>query len=176
MPDRPLDADEIRVLLTEVADELPEGERPTIVVAGGALLAFHALRATTADVDAVRRLPDAVRNAARVVAGRHDLSPNWLNDSATAFRPDTLTDADCEVLLDHPRLRILGVPLRDVFLMKVDAARTRDYDDLVALWPLAGFDSARQAEEEYRRAFPGAADDPYLVDWIEGIARRATDR
>ncbi len=163
MPERPLEAHEIAAYLHEVADELADHERHTIVIAGGALLAFHQLRSTTADVDAIRQLPAAVRRAAQVVAQRHDLSPTWLNDSASAFRPDTLADSDCEVLVDHPRLRVLGAPLRQVFLMKVDAARTRDFDDLVALWPLCGFTSATQAATEYREAYPDAPDDPYQI-------------
>ena len=57
--------------------------------------------------------------------------------------------------------------------MKVEAARTRDFDDLVALWPRCGFDSAQQAADEYRLAYPDAPDDPYLTDWIMGIAQRA---
>lgn len=176
MPDRPLDGREIRSYLEETADAVSDDEHHTIIVVGGALLAWHELRSTTADVDTVRHLPEAVRRAAHTVGQRHDLSPNWLNDSATAFRPGTLDDADCEVLLDHPRLRVLGAPLRQVFLMKVHAARTRDYDDLVALWPHCGFDSAEHAQAEYRRAFPDAADDPHLADWIKGIARRAFER
>ena len=107
------------------------------------------------------------------MAERHDLTPTWLNHSASAFRPATLDDADCDVLIEHPRLRVLGAPLRQVFLMKVEAARTRDFDDLVALWPRCGFDSAQQAADEYRLAYPDAPDDPYLTDWIMGIAQRA---
>ena len=46
--------------------------------------------------------------------------------------------------------------------MKLFAARlrTRDYDDMVARWPDCGFDSAEQAVEPYRAAYPHEAEDP----------------
>ena len=80
--------------------------------------------------------------------------------------------ADCDVLLDRPRLLVLGAPLRQVFMMKLFAARvrTRDYDDLVALWPECGFDSAEKAVELYRDAYPHEAEDPYLVEYVRGLA------
>jgi hypothetical protein len=173
MSERPLDAEAIRAFLLEVADSIPTGERHSIIVVGGALLALHHLRATTADVDAVRQIPEPVRLAVQAVAHRHDLAPKWLNDAAAAFRPATLDDEDCEVLIDHPRLQVLGAPLRQVFLMKVDAARTRDFGDLVALWPHCEFDSPEQAVAEYLEAFPDAPDDPFLSDWIADIADRS---
>jgi hypothetical protein len=57
-----------------------------------------------------------------------------------------------------------------VFLMKLYAARDRDLDDLRALWPLAGFGSPQQAAEQFWQAYPHAPDDPYLANFIAGIA------
>lgn len=175
MTERPLNGDEIRALLLEVAEVLPDGEQHSITVVGGAVLALHELRSTTADVDTVRRLPGTVRSAAAVVAKIHGLGPHWLNDAAAAFRPANMDDAARHLLLDHPRLRVFGAPLREVFLMKLYAARTRDYDDLIALWPLCGFESGAEAAAEFTRAFPHAPDDPYLASWIDGIATRSRE-
>jgi hypothetical protein len=57
-------------------------------------------------------------------------------------------------------------------MMKLFAARgrTRDYDDLVALWPECGFESAEQAVELYRAGYPHEAEDPHLLDYIRGLA------
>lgn len=93
MAERPLHGEEIRALLIEVAEALPDGEQHSITVVGGAVLALHELRSTTAGVDTVQRLPEAVRAAAAVVAETHDLGPQWLNDAAAAFRPATMDDA-----------------------------------------------------------------------------------
>lgn len=172
MPDTPLNADEILAYLREVAEALPPaGARHTIVVVGGSLLAFHGLRETTLDVDTVRRIDEELRDAVAQVAQRHDLAPNWLNDSAAPFRPRTFAEEECEALLDVARLLVLGAPLRQVFLMKLFSARgrARDYDDLVALWPGCGFDSAEQAVELFRAAYPHEVEDPYLVDFVRGL-------
>jgi hypothetical protein len=76
------------------------------------------------------------------------------------------------VLLDRAPMLVLGAPLRQVFVMKRFAARarTRDYDDLVAMWPRCGFHSAGQAVELYRAAYPHEAEDPYLVEYVRGLA------
>jgi hypothetical protein len=52
---------------------------------------------------------------------------------------------DCEVLLEHRALRVLGPPPDFIFLMKLYAARAPDYDDLVALWPYCSFGTADEA-------------------------------
>jgi Nucleotidyltransferase of unknown function (DUF6036) len=173
MPDTPLNASEIRAYLLEVAEELPPaGPRHTIVIVGGSLLAFHGLRDTTLDVDTVRRIEQELRDAVARVARVHDLPTAWVNDSAAAFRPQTFVEEECEVLVEQPQLLVLGAPLRQVFVMKLFAARgrTRDYDDMVALWPGCGFDSAEQAVELYRAAYPHEMEDPYLVEYVRGLA------
>jgi hypothetical protein len=122
--DSPLTGEQIAALVAEVADELPSGERRhTIIVAGGSLLAWHGLRDTTVDVDSVERLDPELRAAVAEVAVRHDLAPRWLNDHAAMFRPQTLNESSCEVLLDHRRLLVLGASYRDVFLMKLSSRR-----------------------------------------------------
>jgi hypothetical protein len=115
-----------------------------------------------------------VRAAAHRVARAHDLAPDWLNDASAAFRPDTLTEDVCTELYIHSRLRVLGAPLDQVFLMKVHAARAPDYSDLVRLWPLAGFTSPEAAVEEYWKAYPHSDADDYLLSWITEIARQST--
>jgi hypothetical protein len=173
VPDIPLNASEILACLGEVAEALPPtGPRHTIVVVGGSLLALRGLRQTTLDVDTVWPIEEELREAVARVARVHDLAPAWLNDSSAAFRPQTFVERDCEVLLDRARLLVLGAPLRQVFVMKLFTARvrTRDYDDMVAMWPGCGFDSAEQAVELYRAAYPHEAEDPYLVEYVRGLA------
>jgi hypothetical protein len=114
-------------------------------------------------------------DAAGVVAARHGLRAHWLNDSARAFLPATLDEAACDVLVDHPRLRVLGAPVEQVFVMKLFAGRVRDNDDLIAMWDSCRFASPAAAVELYERAYPAAVEDPYLLDHITTIARLASD-
>ncbi len=170
-----LDREEILASLSELAGELGVGNsQHVVIVAGGSLMALHGLRDTTRDVDSLARMDDELCQAADRVALRRDLEPGtWLNASAVAWRPLTLREADCTIVLDHPRLLVLAAPLREVFLMKLLSTRARDSDDLPALWPHAGFSSAAEAIAcLYDQAYPWADRDPYLQVYLEGVIRR----
>lgn len=176
MSDVPLNGDDIRQYLQEVAEQLgPVGPQHALVIVGGALLALHGLRDSTADVDTVRPFGVELADAIAEVAVRHALAPKWLNASATAFVPSTLVEADCEELLDHPRLRVLGAPFAQVFLMKLRAGRAQDHDDMVRLWALTGFADPDEAYRMFWVAYPSAPDDQHLLDYIKQIADKARD-
>jgi len=173
VPEVPLTGSAIRDYLVEVAEALPDAGQPqSVVVVGGSLMALRGLRSATVDVDSVARLDDELRAAVRVVADRHGLVPGWLNDSAAGFAPATLDLAGCEVLLEHGRLRVLGAPLAQVFVMKLYAARSRDIDDLAVLWRHCGFTNPEEAVEPFWRAYPHAPDDPDLVEFVAQVAGR----
>jgi hypothetical protein len=90
--DIPLDGSQILRYLTQVADRLgPVGEQHTIIVVGGSLLALRDLRATTLDVDSVRKLSSELAQAVAAVGADNGLGPTWLNDNASMFTPATVT-------------------------------------------------------------------------------------
>lgn len=170
----PLGGAEIRAHLHEVADQLDgPGSQHTLVLVGGALLAWHGLRDSTRDVDSVRRFDDELRQAAERVAAAHGLTINWLNDNAAGFRPFTFDEGDCDVLLERRRLRVLGAPLEQVFLMKLYRVDAQDYEDLISMWPLCSFTSPADAAAQFAAAYPHAPADPELVTMIGDIARAA---
>jgi len=170
----PLNGAQIRAHLLEVAKILtPIGPQHTLIVVGGSLLAWHGLRDTTRDVDSVRRLDDELRRAIAEVARTRGLAADWLNDSAAGFRPFTFTEDGCEVLLDTPRLLVLGAPLDQVFLMKLYRVDAQDYEDLITLWPLCNFASPEQAAAQFHAAYPHAPEDPELARMIRDIANVA---
>ncbi len=156
----------IRQLLVEVDAELhkSDGEQSVIIVVGGSLLAWHGLRDATRDVDSVLRLDDHLRRAVQIVAERHGLASDWLNDHAAAFAPSWFDPETCEVLLTTPRLRVLGAPLRDVFLMKLCRGAPQDLRDLRALWPSVArlFESAAEVTQQFYEAFPAEPFDEFL--------------
>jgi hypothetical protein len=57
--------------------------------------------------------------------------------------------------------------------MKLLAGRAPDHDDMVALWPSCGFDSAEETVAAYYAAYPHEEYDPYLVAYIQQIAALA---
>lgn len=171
-----LTGEDIRSLLQEVAEELDDDTTRTLIMAGGSLLAWHGLRDSTHDVDTIALLDDDLRRAVAVVGARHGLAAHWLNDRARPFAPATLVLADCPVLMDHPALRVLGVPLEQLFLMKLDAARVRsaDFGDMLRLWPLCAFRDEHEVVARYYEAYPNAIEDEFLGDYVAGIARLST--
>jgi hypothetical protein len=170
-----LGRDEIVDCLDAVAALLAEQDNPrgVLIVVGGSYLALHGLRETTADVDTVTRIESSIREAVKAVAVQRGLRPNWLNDAAVAYAPIGLSVDICEVLFERPSLLVLGPPADLVFLMKLFAARAPDYDDMVALWPRCTFSTPEDAVSRYVDAYPQAADDPYLAEYVSRIAAAA---
>jgi len=158
------DGERIKQLIVEVADELVGGEQHVIIVVGGSLLAWHGLREATQDIDSIRELDYEMRAAVRRVAERHRLAHDWLNDHAKAFAPTGFDTEACEILLDTPRLKVLGAPFRDVFLMKLRRGDPQDLIDMRALWPHleTQFASAKEVVGAFFQAFPDEPEDAYL--------------
>lgn len=176
MAESVLDRDAILGLLDDVAMRLERAghERLELVVVGVAFMALYALRATTADIDTITRLDDEVRSTVEAVAVERGLRPDWLNDRAAGFAPVGLATADCETLLARPRLIALGPPADFVFLMKLQAARAVDYDDMIALWPRCSFSSPEAAVDAFEAAYPHEEQDLHLVDFVARIVRAAS--
>lgn len=169
MSDPALSAADISGLLREVADELSPGRRRTIVVVGGALLALHGLRGATRDVDVVTPVDEDLGDAVRRVADRHGLAPKWLNDRARPYLPATFDARECETLLDHPALEVLGAPMDQVLLMKVFASRAADIDDIAVVWAHCSYETVEDAAHAFHEAYPHLESDSYLADFIRQI-------
>lgn len=98
---------------------------------------------------------------------------DWLNDSARWLIPVTFLLDSCDVLFEHPRLCLLGAPLRDVFIMKMYRANEADRADMVRIWPRLDFTGAQDLVDIYYAAYPHVEKDPHLSEFVVGIARRA---
>lgn len=171
-----LSGDDILGLLGAVADRLEESlgvEPATIVVVGGSFMALHGLRAGTADVDTITRIDDRLRGVVEEVAAESDLRPDWLNDRSAAFAPVGLDITSCTTLFERRSLIVLGPHADFVFLMKLLAARSVDYEDMVALWPSCSFGSAADAVSRFHAAYPHVERDPHLLDFVRGVASQS---
>jgi transcriptional regulator with XRE-family HTH domain len=135
--------------------------------------AWRGLRASTEDVDSATRFDDELRRAVEQVVAAHDLPASWLNDNAAMFLPATFERNDCDVLIDHPRLLVLGAPLKVVFAMKMYRADPNDQADMVTIWPQTGFRSAQEVADAFFAAYPHAPNDPHLDQFVIEVASRA---
>lgn len=138
-----------------------------IVIVGGAYMALAGLRAGTHDVDTVTRIPGAVREAVTVVGERRGLSVEWLNARAAPFAPTSLTVE--HVVFDQPALRVVVPSADDIFLMKLNANRTRDRDDLRRLWPRCSFNDATEVVARFYQAYPHEECDDELVAYVTSV-------
>jgi predicted nucleotidyltransferase len=125
---------EIEQCLREVGGELHAkslvGE---IVIVGGAWMTLVLeSREATRDVDAYLA-PEhaaAIREATRIVAKRHDLPDDWLNDAVKGF---FATTPDVVDWAEYPGLRVQAVTADYMLAMKALAGRPQDVDDLRVL-------------------------------------------
>ena len=85
------------------------------------------------------------------------------------FMPATFELDRCDILLDRPTLRVPGMALDQVLLMKIHASRAVDTDDIELLWPAAGFESPEAAAVAYALAYPHEPEDPLLADHLRSI-------
>lgn len=171
-----LNVEQIRVLVAELAERLRESSTEyRLVIAGGALLAWHGLRDSTHDVDSLTYLDEAIRTKIADIAAERDLASNWLNHNARPFTPATLETESCKEIFRTSSLSLLGVPLHLLFLMKLDRANPADVADMIELWPLVRrhFSSFNDVARQYYEAYPLAQEDEYLTSFIAEIAREA---
>jgi hypothetical protein len=149
--------------------------RVELLVVGGSYLALRDLRRGTRDIDTARRLSDDAKRAAAVIAERHQLAGQWLNDESEAFLPADFDEDRAEVVAEHSHL-IVGVPHPDdVLVMKLNASRGEgDLADMIRLWPTCSFRTAIDVVARYSTAYPHEVEDPDLAVYIaEHVIARA---
>jgi predicted nucleotidyltransferase len=125
---------EIEECLREVGAELrAKGLVGEIVIVGGAWMTLVLeSREATRDVDAYLA-PEhaaAIREATRIVARRHELPDDWLNDAVKGF---FTTTPDVVDWAEYPGLRVQAVTADYMLAMKALAGRPQDVDDLRVL-------------------------------------------
>lgn len=166
-----LGPDDIRDLLTELADELERANTPgrLFLVGGAAMALAHDGRRATRDLDGVFEPKLAIYAAAARVAHRHPgLPEDWLNDAVKAFLPGD--DPNATTVLDHPALTVQVASPDYLLAMKVLAARLdRDDDDIRTLASLCGLTSAGAVLDLVESFYPEALIPTRVAYVIEDI-------
>ncbi len=150
--------EQLDAALAALADQLEAGgTRAHLVVIGGSgLVAIEAVTRTTRDVDIValvedgalvsaEPLPEAIINAAALVARDLGLQANWMNSGPTGLLLHGLPPGFAERMIARdygPALRISYAARVDQIFLKLYAAadrrEPRDFADLEFLRPTAG--------------------------------------
>ena len=144
----PLSANDIKNAFAALsADLASRDERAQIAITGGAalVLLFNA-RETTKDVDAYFATnAQEIREAARVIAERENLPPDWLNDGMKGF---FYTVPPTTLWIEYPGLRVYYADPDYVLAMKAAAGRPEDIPDIQALATHLGLTAARGADHQ----------------------------
>lgn len=167
--DQPLTWRQMSALFACIANRLDLDTPVVIVIGGGSSLAYFGVRKLTRDVDVVSDIPVGLANQIIRLAAEYKLPADWMNNRARAFLP---ADADTnEVVFARGPLTIRTVSANDLFLMKLDAGRPQDLEDLNGLWPRCTFESPEDAIAQFneRQPMQHSDGDPFLID----IVRRA---
>ena len=162
-------ADEIRQYLTELNEELRlmdiKGE---VSIYGGAVMCLvYNARPATKDVDAVFRPSSEIRKAIGLIAERHGLPPDWLNDGVKGY----LVEHSQRILIDLPNLKVF-VPEPDYLLaMKTLSARADTFDqaDVKQLIELLGLNSPEQVFALVEKYYPRERIKPATQYFIEEL-------
>lgn len=162
-------AEEIESCLRELNDELRRAEvKGEICLYGGAVMCLvYKARPATKDVDAIFEPTSIIREAVIVIAQRHGLREDWLNDGVKGF----VRQHETQVFLELSHLTVY-VPSPDYLLaMKCLAARsdTDDPNDVRVLCGALQLTTAEQAMEIVRRYYPREEIKPATRFFIEEI-------
>ena len=121
---KPLSKDSILQALRALSEEIPLSEPPPeiLLMGGAAIVLLYGARESTRDVDAILPNP-SFREAAKRVAGRLGLPPDWLNDGAKGYAHGR---APGDIVFQAPSLIVRSLAPQQLLAMKLCAWR----DDL----------------------------------------------
>lgn len=165
-------------VLPDLAARLAErGVDVVVHVVGGSAVAigYHPDRTATRDVDAwLNATTDAkaeVLSVAADIAAENGWPPDWLNENAVMFIPDSVGGAGSEHWRTYHTTGSVEVVVAapDVlFAMKLHAARgRRDLPDLEVLAGAAGVATAREAVELFESYYPHDALKRTASAWLD---------
>lgn len=141
------------LLNEELAGAQTEGE---LYLVGGAVMCLaYAARPSTEDVDAFFRPAREVRDAARRVAGKAGMPPEWLNDAVKGYLSD---HGEFRAWLELSHLRVMVAEPNYLLAMKCLAFRIgaefHDEDDIRYLLRHQNITRFAQAKEIITRYYP----------------------
>ena len=152
---RKLDAEDLRSLLAELAEELSRRNvRGEVHLAGGAAMSLaYNSELLTGDADAQFAPDGPMTEAVAAVAVKRGLSRSWLNNQASVYFSTCVGPG--KTVFEHPHLIVTVTPPEHLAAMKILASRsTRDRDDLLLLIDYLGWTDKAELLSALNRYFP----------------------
>ncbi len=164
-----MNAQQIAAYLQMLGAELQKrGVTGEIVLVGGAvMLLVIGNRPVTKDVDAYfASHPQEIRDAARAVAVRENLPPDWLNDAVKGF---FYSQPPVSLWADYPGLHVYVAASEYVLAMKAVAGRPEDIQDIEALAAYLGLTQAQEVLDIVTRYVPSSQVLPRIQYLIQSL-------
>ena len=125
----------------EINDMLAAADKNgSILMAGGAALALvHGARPSTYDIDAIFQPAEDMREIIKLIADKHSLGGDWLNDGVKGFLTPQMQDSQ-EVFHEFTNLTISSLNAECLLAMKLTSARalSKDMSDSIFLMKKLG--------------------------------------
>lgn len=134
--------EDLRHFFEELSIEFEKRSEPAslFVVGGAAMALLYDAERLTRDLDSVFFPAPAVREVAAIIADKHGLDEDWINDGVKGFLP-SLPD-EGEIVFETPWLRVRVASAPYMLAMKLYSGRAEsDLHDAVTLWRRVGFTS-----------------------------------
>jgi predicted nucleotidyltransferase len=151
-----LDADQIRLLLTDLGARLADrGIEARLFLVGGAAMALaFSRRRITRDLDAVFEPKREIYEEAGKLARERGLPEDWLNDGVKGLLPDKVAPIEGTSSFSAPGIRVGVASAEYLFAMKAMAARQEaDGDDLRTLAAALQIKDVKQALDLVERFY-----------------------
>ncbi len=148
--------EDIHALLDELSNELASrgAKADLFLVRGAAIAVAYDEARSTRDLDAVFLPTTVVRQAASVVAERHGLAEDWLNDAVKGFLPGT--DPDAQRYYSSDALTVDVASPRYLLAMKLFASRVEnDTEDIMFLYRKLGFTTVEEGLDLVESVYRG---------------------
>jgi len=162
--------DQIQTHLEKLGHELQKKQvTGEIILADGAvMLLVIKNRETTKDIDAYfTQEPQAIREAAAVVANEEGLPSDWINDGVKGFF--YVPSPPTTVWAEYPGLRVYAATPEYLLSMKVVAGRPEDQGDIRALIAYLALTSAEDVLAIVARYVPPRLLTPRIQYLIEDV-------
>ncbi|MDE0136814.1 MAG: hypothetical protein OXH86_18550 [Acidimicrobiaceae bacterium] len=161
-------------LLEETDEVLAETAQPGVlyvlyVIGGVAMGALFDARMTQ-DVDvATAEIPPQVTKAASVVAQRHNIAGNWINNQAAGFIEAELPPSAFDPLFEGRCLLVRGASARVLLALKLMSGRGRDIADIIELADATGVRGRDALIALCDEVFADTGSYQFERDWIASV-------
>ena len=163
-------------LLDEV-DQILQGSTPAgvmyvLYVIGGVVISALFDGRLTQDIDvATAEIPAPVLDAAALVAERHGMPVNWINNQAAEFVEADLPPSAFDILYEGACLLVRGAKPTSLLALKLMSGRGKDVQDIMDLAEATGITTQAALMQLCDQVFIETSSYQFERDWVSSVSK-----